>query len=210
VALTVATVSGYMTKPDGSVLENGIITFTLSGVAASDNYILNSQSVSVATNSVGFFTISLMPNEAYSYPTSYSVMGYEVDSVTGLTKKGYDFGSIRVPSGGGDIEGLLPVPDYGTENYVRIIKGDSIFWQSVWVDDIGFPIDLSDAVVTCRFIHSTGIVINADVDITSASEGRFIITDDTADFLVGLYNVRISVLNLGLTKTSIGTMRVIE
>jgi len=209
VALTVATVSGYMTKPDGSVLENGIITFTLSGVAASDNYILNSQSVSVATNSVGFFTVSLMPNEAYGYPTSYSVMGYEVDSVTGLPQKGYDFGSIRVPSGGGNIDDLLPVPDYGTVNTTKIIKGDSIYWQTVWVDDIGYPINLAAATVTCKFVHSSGVEYSATIDMTGATSGRFVIIANTSAYVLGQYDVRIKVINAGLTKTSTGTLKVI-
>ena len=129
--LTVATVEGYMTKPDGSVLSNGVIVFTLSGVAASDNYILNSQPVSVETDIDGFFTVDLLPNAAYEYPTSYDVTGYEYDEVTMTSRKGYSFGRIRVPEAGGDIQDMLPVPDYGNNNSVRVIKGDSIYWQSL-------------------------------------------------------------------------------
>jgi len=207
-ALTLATVSGYMTKPDGTVLENGIVTFTLSGVAASDNYILNSQVVSIATNSVGFFTVQLMPNVAYDYPTSYSVVGYEFDLTTNTTKKGYDFGRIRVPTLGGNIENLLPIPNYGIVNTTTVIKGDSIRWQSVWVDDIGLPIDLTAATVTCKFVHSSGVEYTATIDMTGAAMGKFIIKADTVAYLAGQYNVRISVVNAGLTKTSIGTLRV--
>lgn len=208
--LTVATVEGYMTKPDGSVLSNGVIVFTLSGVAASDNYILNSQPVSVETDIDGFFTVDLLPNAAYEYPTSYDVTGYEYDEVTMTTRKGYSFGRIRVPEAGGDIQDMLPVPDYGNNNSVRVIKGDSIYWQCVWTDDIGFPIDLSTATIECRFVHTDGTVYNATIDDTAAAEGKFVIDADTTTYKLGQYGVRVTVTNAGITKTQTGVMRIVS
>lgn len=207
--LTTAPVEGFMTKPDGSVLSNGVIVFTLSGVAASDNYILNSQPVSVETGVDGSFTVELLPNAAYEYPTSYDVTGYEYDEVTQTTRKGYSFGRIRVPEAGGDIQDMLPVPDYGNSNTATVIKGDSIYWQVVWVDDIGFPVDLSAATIACKFIHSNGTEQTPTIDDTAAADGKFVIEDDTATFAVGQYKVRITVTNAGITKTQIGTMKVI-
>lgn len=207
--LTTATVTGFMTKPDGSVLSGGIVVFTLSGVAASDNYILNSQPVSVETGVDGSFTVDLLPNAAYEYPTSYDVTGYEYDGVTQTTRRGYSFGRIRVPELGGDIQDLLPVPDYGNSNTVTVIKGDTIYWQVVWVDDIGFPVDLSAATIACKFIHSNGTEQTPTIDDTAAADGKFVIEDDTDTFAVGQYKIRITVTNAGITKTQIGTMKVI-
>lgn len=207
--LTVATVEGYMTKPDGSVLSNGVIVFTLSGVAASDNYILNSQPVSVETGIDGSFSVDLLPNSVYEYPTSYDVTGYEYDDVTQTARKSYSFGRIRVPEDGGDIQDMLPVPNYGNTNIVTVIKGDTIYWQAVWVDDIGFPVDLSAATITCRFVHSNGTEQTATIDDTAAADGKFVIEADTSAYSEGQYKVRITIVNGGITKTQSGTMRII-
>lgn len=208
--LTTATVTGYLTKPDGEVLENGVVTFTLSGVAASDNHIVNSQKVTVETGAGGLFTVELMPNAQYQYPTSYSVIGYDVDAISGETRRGYDFGRIRVPVDGGDIQDLLPVPNYGNENSVTVIKGDDIHWQVVWVDDIGFPVDLSSATIACKFKHDGGTEYSATIDDTAAASGKFVVSADTSSYLLGQYKVRISITNGGVTKTQSGKMRITE
>lgn len=208
--LTTATVSGYLTKPDGSTLENGIVTFMLSGMASSDNYMVNSQKVIAETDGNGLFSVDIMPNAQYQYPTSYSVIGYEVDGVTGEYIRGYDFGRIRVPVDGGDIQDLLPVPNYGNENSVTVIKGDDIHWQVVWVDDIGFPVDLSSATIACKFIHDGGTEYSATIDDTAAASGKFVVSADTSSYLLGQYKVRISITNGGVTKTQSGKMRITE
>ncbi len=207
--LTTATVSGFITKPDGSILESGIVVFTLSGVAHSDGYILNSQEVTVSTGVDGSFTVNLVPNELYEYPTNYDVTAYEYDEVAGKPKKGYSFGKIRVPLAGGDITDLLPVPDYGKTNSVNVIKGDDIHWQVVSVNDIKFPVDLSAATIECKFIHSDGTEYLATIDDTAAAAGKFVVSADTSAYLVGSYSVRIIITNGGLTKTQVGSMRVV-
>ena len=208
--LTVATVSGYMTKPDGSVLENGAVVFTLSGVAASDGYVVSSQPVRTSTDVTGFFTVELMPNDAYDWPTSYNVTGYEFDGVTDKPINGYNFGSIRVPVDGGFIQDLLPVPEYGKDNKITVIKGDSIYWQCVFVDDIRRPVNLTAATIECKFVKPDGTFETATIDTTGANEGKFVISANTADYTAGLYSVRLAVTNGGIKKTQVGEMRIIN
>lgn len=208
--LTTAPVTGYLTKPDGTVLRGGRIVFTLSGMASADNHIVNAQENVAIPDAYGLFSIDLMPNESYEYPTYYSVIGYESESYSGRSATGYDFGKIRVPSAGGDIQDMLPVPVRSTTNVGRIVKGDTLIWVAVSVDDIGHAVNLTGADVECNFIHTGGATETATVDMTSAATGRMVIEADTTDWLAGFYSVRLVIDNQGIKKTQIGKLEVIQ
>lgn len=206
--LTTSTVSGYLTKPNGEKLKNGIAVFTLSGVATSDNHITSSQEVVVETASDGFFSVDLMPNSAYPYPTSYALVGYEYIFPTDRRGRAYAFGSIRVPETDSDIEDLIPVTGYGTRNTATVIRGDTIVWYGVYVDDIGHPIDITDYTVTYLFRHQNGEEHTGLADLYGASNGNFLIETQTDTFSLGQYDVRLSFESDGFIKTQSGKLEV--
>lgn len=156
-ALSTSTVSGYLTKPDGKPLVEGAAVFTLSGAAASGDYITNSVEVVANTNSQGFFSVELMPNSAYPYFTYYDLTGYDHLNEFGKRGNGYPFGKISVPDSDANIADLLPIYRSTRDTYY-LHRGDSMDVGVTMLDIFDRPVDVSDSLVSA-YLECSGHTI---------------------------------------------------
>lgn len=146
-ALNTSTISGYLTKPDGTALVEGAAVFTLSGPASSSEYITNTVEVIAPTNSEGYFSVELMPNSAYPYFTYYNLVGYDFLGEFGKKGNGYQFGKVLVPNSNANIADLLPVVR-STVNTYYLHHGDSLNAAVTMLDYFDRPVDITDTSVT--------------------------------------------------------------
>lgn len=145
--LTTVSVSGFLTLPNGQILTNGRVVFTLTGVANDSGYMVPHAEVVVETGSDGSFSVNLWPNSRYEIPTTYSVVGYTYDESKYRNGKGYDFGKVVVPTSNVNISDILPLIVPNKDTYI-MHRGDSASLPIILLDANNIPADISDSTVT--------------------------------------------------------------
>lgn len=210
-ALPTYNVSGFLTKPDGTKLKNGQVVFTLSDVASDYRFLIPHSEVEVFTGSDGFFSVDLWSNDDYVLPSYYNVVGYDWDEATETRGKGYSFGKVIVPVGGGNITDMIGLlPRARVSDTATYYKGETLYIPMILANSYGLPINLSGYTVSAHIIPPRGDPPLVTATIADSSKGMIDIEGDTSDFEIGVNRLRVVLTNAYGTKIHGGNIKVVQ
>lgn len=207
-AITTVNITGTVQKPNGQLIRNGRIEFTLVGSVLTSAGAVTSDPVTVVLSGNGTFSVPLWRNDTFAYPTYYRVVAYDYDDVLEKSGKGYDLGRAWI-NAAGNLSNFISVPPfYRFDRKLRVVSGDTIVLNTVYVDGNRIPIDLSTVTLTA-VVLANGVEYPLTITETGP-RGVLLIEGDSTGIPLGQHEIRLKSVSGGVTKTMIGKLEIVQ
>ena len=206
-------ITGKIYLPDGSIPQNAVIQFTLTGFSDDSGDAVIPHSVIGDVASTGDIDIDVWPNNG-----PYSFLRYRItvieytDSTKQVEHHRHDLGSAKVVVSA-DIGEIIPLSVYkGTNQPLTYRKGDTISLGMVRTNLHGDRLTLVDVVVNVAMKHrKSGVITQFTTQIDDAPNGVFSAKVDTSALAVGDYVWNASFEKGGeKTSTDFGRIQIVE